>query len=122
MLDIPVLSIQASHRHGSDVVRMRETLRHSPSDAMVIMGSPSHLSPLHTDCFLYNSGSKHIPHSISLFLAVLAGRSFVPIPGQEVTVSGMNRIEKCNVGDPHGEGTVTVDGVLLEISIHFVSV
>ncbi len=115
-------SIQAAHRHGSDVVRMRETFRHSSSDAMVIMRSPPQLSPLHTDGLLDNSGSQHVSHTVSLLFSVFAGRSFVPVPRQEVIVSSMDRVEKCDVGDPHSKRTVAVDCVLLKISVHLVSV
>jgi hypothetical protein len=32
----------------------------------------------------------------------------------------VHAIEEADIGYPHAEGTVTVDGVLLEISVHFV--
>jgi hypothetical protein len=55
-----------------------------------------------------------------LFLPILARGGFIPIPRNEVTVKCMANVYDTNNDCPHSEGTVTVDGVFLEIPIHLI--
>lgn len=68
----------------------------------------------------YNRGVQGIPHTNSLLLSVLAARSLVPVPRKEVRVNSVKTVNSGDVGDPHSEGAVGVDGVFLEIPVHFV--
>jgi hypothetical protein len=48
--------------------------------------------------------------------------SFVPIPWENIIIQFVNYINSGQIGNPHTERTIGVDGIFLEISIHFVGV
>jgi len=48
--------------------------------------------------------------------------SVLPIPGEDVVVHLVDEVEDGNPDSPHSEGTVAVDGVFLEVTIHLVGI
>ena len=89
---------------------------------MVIVRCPSPFCYLHTNGFLEKGRGKGVSHSHSLLFSIFAGRSLVPIPRQEIIINFVNGVDSGDVENPHTEGTVAVNRILLEISIHFISV
>jgi hypothetical protein len=85
-----------------------------------VVRSKSPLKELETDGILNDSGTKGISHSDSLFLSILARSGFITVPRNEITVKCMANVYDTNNHCPHSKGTVTVDSVFLEISVHFV--
>lgn len=122
VLNITVPSIKRADVHCSHIIRIGQALTDSSSDAVVIVRSPTPLSELHTQSFFQQGGGQGVSHSDSLLLTIFAGGSFVPVPRQEIVVHFVDEINGGNVGDPHTERTVTVDGIFLEISVHFIGV
>lgn len=121
MFNISVLSVACRHVHGSDIIRMAQTRRKSSSNGVEIMRHPSPFGDLNTKSFFNEGGSDGISHSDSFFFSVFTCGSSVPIPRIDVVIKFVCNIYSGNNNEPHTECTVTVNGVLLEISIHFVS-
>ena len=78
------------------------------------------LQKLVAQTILKNGRTQHVSNTDPLLLSVLARGSLVPVPGNEVAVQTMAQIDPADDDSPHSEGTVTIDGIFLEISIHFV--
>ena len=86
------------------------------------MWVPGPFTHLDTSAFFKSGGGDSILHSDSFLLTIADGGSLAPIPGNEVVIHLMEEVASEDVAQPHTEGTVTVDGVFLEISVHFVGV
>ena len=122
MLDISVSPVHCAHSHGSNIVRVGETFSDSSSDTVIIVRGPSPLGKLHTGGFFHEGWGEGVSHSHSLLFPIFAGGCLVPVPREEIVVDFVAQINSSDHHDPHTEWTVTVDSVLLEISVHFVSV
>jgi hypothetical protein len=77
---------------------------------------------LDTVTVFHDCGGDGIFNSDSFFLTISHGGVPVPIPREDVIVHFVKQISDENIAGPHTERAVTVDGVFLEISIHFVGV
>ena len=122
MFDVSVLSIASWHVHGADVIGVAQTWGKPPSNRMEIMRHPAPFTNLNAHTIFHDSRGNCILHSDSFLLSVSERGSSAPIPGENVVIHLVHEIGDEDIGGPHTERTVTVDGVLLEISIHFVSV
>ena len=120
VLFVSVHSVQTSAVHGSDVVGVAVTLNQLASDVVLRVGSETPFQDLHTESVLYNGGVESVTHTYSLFLSVLAGSSLVPIPGNEVVIDSVETVKSSHDHNPHTERAVGVDGVFLEVPVHFV--
>ena len=120
VLNVSVLPGQAAASHGSHVVRMRMTLDQLVSHIESVVRSEAPFQILVTDAILDDGWTQNVSQSDPLLFAVLAWGRFIPIPRNEVTVQSVAQIDSANDNSPHTEGAVGVDGVFLEISVHFV--
>lgn len=120
VFNVSVLSVAWRHVHGSDIVRMTQTWGKSSSNGVEIVRHPSPFGDLNTISFFNEGGSNSISHSDSLFFSVFTGGGSIPIPRINIIVKFMSNIDGSDDREPHTERTVTVDGVFLEISIHFI--
>lgn len=120
VLDISVPSGQSTASHRSHVVRMSVTLNQFVPHIISVVRIEAPLQKLVAQTVLKNGRTQHVSNTDSLLLSVLASRSFVPIPRNEVAVQTMAQIDPADDDRPHSEGAVTVDGIFLEISIHFI--
>lgn len=120
VFNVSVLSVAWRHVHGSDIVRMTQTWGKSSSNWVEIVRHPSPFGDLNTISFFNEGGSNSISHSDSLFFSVFTGGGSIPIPRINIIVKFMSNIDGSDNREPHTERTVTVDGVFLEISIHFI--
>lgn len=120
VFNVSVLSVAWRHVHGSNIVRMTQTWGKSSSNWVEIVRHPSPFGDLNTISFFNEGGSNSISHSDSLFFSVFTGGGSIPIPRINIIVKFMSNIDGSDNREPHTERTVTVDGVFLEISIHFI--
>jgi len=120
VFNVSVLSVAWRHVHGSNIVRVAQTWWKSSSNGVEIVRHPSPLGDLNTISFFNEWGSDSISHSDSFFFSVFTGGSSVPIPRVNIVVKFVCNIDASDDCEPHTEWTVTVNGVLLEISIHFI--
>lgn len=120
VFNVSVLSVAWRHVHGSNIVRMTQTWGKSSSNWVEIVRHPSPFGDLNTISFFNEGGSNSISHSDSLFFSVFTGGGSIPIPRINIIVKFMSNIDSSDNREPHTERTVTVDGVFLEISIHFI--
>jgi len=120
MFDVSVLSVKCAHMHCSYIIRMCMSFSQFMPDVMEIVRSPSNLSILNTYAFFQNCGRDGISHSHTLFFSVFASCSFVPVPWDHVCIKHMASIDDGDEKNPHGKGTVTVECIFLEISVHFI--
>lgn len=114
-------SVQCSHGHGSHVVRVAQSVKETHSDCVIVVRVPAPLWHLHTVRILHNGWGQCVPHSQSFLLSVFQ-TWLDPIPWQEIVVNRMDDVNCRDVHNPHTECTVTVNRVLLEVSIHFVGI
>ena len=89
---------------------------------MEIVRHPSPFGNLNSVSLLKQCGCNSVSHSYSFFFSVSYSSSSVPIPGENIIVKFMYKVKSCDDTGPHTERTVTINGVLLEISIHFIGV
>lgn len=120
VLFIAVTTQETGAVHGSDVVRVGKTFDEFASRVVDRVGSETPFQNLQTESIFHDGGVEGVTHTYSLFLSVLAGCSFIPVPGDEVVVHCVEAIDCCHDHDPHTEGSVGVDGVFLEVPVHFV--
>ena len=120
VFNVSVLSVAWRHVHGSNIVRVAQTWWESSSNGVEIVRHPSPFGDLNTISFFNERRSDGISHSDSFFLSIFTGCSSVPIPRINIVVKFVSNIDCGDGWDPHTEWTVTVKGVLLEISIHFI--
>ena len=120
MLSISVWSIQSRASHCTDVVRVGKTFSHLVSDIVSVVRIEAPLQELETRTILEIRRCQSISHSHSLLFSVFATCILVPIPRHKIRVEFMPNIDDTNIHDPHSEGAVTVYGVFLEISVHFI--
>lgn len=120
VFNVSVLSVAWRHVHGSNIVRVTQTWWESSSNGVEIVRHPSPFGDLNTIGFFNERRSNGISHSDSFFLSVFTGGSSVPIPRINIVVKFVSNIDGSDDCEPHTEWTVTVNGVLLEISIHFI--
>ena len=119
---ISVPSVEGRDSHGPDIIGVREARSDSGSYAMVVVRHPSPFRILQTSGFFNQSRGKSISHSNSALFSIFTGGCFVPVPRQEIVVAFVTQIKSGDVHNPHTERTITINGVFLEISVHFVGV
>ena len=120
VFDVSVLSGQSAAGHRSHIVRMRVALNQLVPHVVSVVRVEAPFQKLETESIFDNSGAERISNTDPLLFSVLARCGLVPVPRHEVTIERMAHIDGANNNHPHSEGTVTVDGVLLEISVHLV--
>lgn len=120
MFNVSVFSVAARNVHRSDIVRVTQTWGKSSSNGVKIVRHPSPLGNLNTEGFFNDGWSNSVSHSDSFFFSIFAWGSSVPIPRIDVVIKFMHKINSGNDSDPHTEWTVTINGIFLEISIHFI--
>ena len=120
MFNISVLSRQSTAGHRSHIVRMRVSFHQLVPHIVSIMRIEAPLQKLVAQTVLQNGRTQHVSNTDPLLLSVLARGGLVPIPRNEVAVQTMPQIDRADDNGPHTEGAVTVDGIFLEISIHFI--
>lgn len=120
MFDVTMLSVTGWDVHGPYVIRVTQTWRKSSPDWVEIVRHPSPFGDLDTESLLDQGWGNGVSHSDSFFFSVFTGGSSVPIPWENVIVKFMADINWSDDYKPHTERTVTVDGVFLEVSVHFI--
>lgn len=122
MFSVSILSVASWHVHSSNIIGMTETRWKSSSDRVEVMRHPSPLCDLNTKCFFNEGWGDSVSHSDSLLLSIFAAGSLVPIPRVDVVIEFVYKVNTGNIADPHTERTITVNGVFLEIPVHFICV
>ena len=99
---------------------MGQTHQHMHFGGVGTVRVESPFKELETVAVLNNHGAESISHPDSLFLTIFDGCGFVPIERDEVRVDCVHAIDETDPDDPHTERAVTVNGVFLEIPVHFI--
>ena len=120
VLNISVLSVTTRNVHRSYIIWMAQTRWESSSDRMEIMWHPAPLCNLNTKGLLDYCRGNCVSHSDSFFFTVFDCGCLVPIPRTKVIIELMAKINTSNNSKPHTKRAVTVNGVLLEVSVHFI--